>query len=172
MKNTIQKGFTLIELMIVVAIIGILAAIALPAYQDYTDRARVTEVIGILSGLKTQVAEAHASAASLAGAAGDVDTGDIADQSPLINSVTYNSTDTTTSANLPGDLTGPVNSAQFLAELDNTAFAGMGATTDKMGLRAVEGTGGSLLWQCGVDTGDEPIDDGLLPASCREAIDM
>lgn len=55
--KTMQKGFTLIELMIVVAIIAILAAIALPAYQDYTRRSRVTEGLSLAAGSKTAVAE-------------------------------------------------------------------------------------------------------------------
>jgi type IV pilus assembly protein PilA len=59
MKNT-QKGFTLIELMIVVAIIGILAAIAIPAYQNYTIRSQVTEGINLASGVETGVAEYYA----------------------------------------------------------------------------------------------------------------
>ena len=55
--KTIQKGFTLIELMIVVAIIGILAAIALPAYQDYTIRAKVSELVLAASAFRTSVTE-------------------------------------------------------------------------------------------------------------------
>ena len=66
MKRSIQKGFTLIELMIVVAIIGILAAVALPAYQDYTIRARVSEGVVLASSAKTMIGENSNTAVELA----------------------------------------------------------------------------------------------------------
>ena len=61
MKAQMQKGFTLIELMIVVAIIGILAAIALPAYQDYTARSQMSEALSLAGGARTAVSEFYTS---------------------------------------------------------------------------------------------------------------
>jgi type IV pilus assembly protein PilA len=80
MFKKVQKGFTLIELMIVIAIIGILAAIAIPAYQNYTIRSQVTEGLSLADGWKTAISEYYAqngsfpagSTTSTAGVAGDV----------------------------------------------------------------------------------------------------
>jgi type IV pilus assembly protein PilA len=67
MKRSMQKGFTLIELMIVVAIIGILAAVALPAYQDYTKKAKYAEVVSVANTYKTAVATCAQEAGTLTG---------------------------------------------------------------------------------------------------------
>ncbi|OUS10673.1 prepilin-type N-terminal cleavage/methylation domain-containing protein [Gammaproteobacteria bacterium 53_120_T64] len=68
-KHTNQQGFTLIELMIVIAIIGILAAVALPAYQDYVNRAKASEVILAMSSARTCVSEVYQSTGAMTNAA-------------------------------------------------------------------------------------------------------
>jgi len=107
-----QQGFTLIELMIVVAIIGILAAIALPAYSDYTKKAKVSEVMLAASGARTAVAEYAASNAALPPSSWVPET----QSSTYVTGVTWDGSKITANGNVPGaagniTLTATYNSA-------------------------------------------------------------
>ena len=136
MKN-VQKGFTLIELMIVVAIIGILAAIALPAYQDYTIRTKVSEVMLAASSAKNSVAEVAANDAVTTMPV----TVDVATQaSNYVQSVTYASgVITATARNIHTTVDGKV-----------------------IKLTGVEQANGQVIWTCGGD-----IDSKYRPSSCK-----
>ena len=142
--NKLQKGFTLIELMIVVAIIGILAAIAIPAYQDYTIRAQVSEGLNLTGACKAAVTEYYQDQGvfpttnALAGlAAANTITGKYTTQVAVgalgVCAATYGNE---ANANIAG-------AVLSMTPLDNT---------------------GSVSWDC---TGDATLVDKWLPAACR-----
>jgi type IV pilus assembly protein PilA len=85
----VQQGFTLIELMIVVAIIGILAAVAIPAYQDYTIRAKVSEVLVIASAARTSVAEYYLSTGDMPASTNQAGINDNAAQSDYVSGIAF-----------------------------------------------------------------------------------
>ena len=144
MKRSMQKGFTLIELMIVVAIIGILAAVALPAYQDYTVRAKVSEVILAASSAKVAVAEA-----AQAGSSGMESISVVASQqSKYVSDVTYTSSDVShgiITATATGDKSILSKTVQFAGELKPN---------------------GQVVWTCSAGASN-PMDAKFLPASCK-----
>ncbi len=138
-----NKGFTLIELMIVVAIVGILAAVAIPAYQDYTVRARVTEGLSLASSAKFAVEEAYQS--------------------------TNNFPATQTASGYIG-LTNPTDNVESVAIADNTGVITITYTDAAKGViltltPTADATSNILTWRCTVnDSGNYKY----VPQNCRQ----
>ncbi|WP_103916729.1 MULTISPECIES: pilin [unclassified Alcanivorax] len=164
MKKQMQQGFTLIELMIVVAIIGILAAIALPAYQDYTIRSKMSEVVLAASACRTTVTEVSQTGFAAAPAANGFGCGEDA-TGPVSQYVqTVQTTDAGVVQVEVRNIDGAVNGE--IVEL--RPFTDADATTAAVANDFVRGTAQPIrAWLCGPSASGS-LEDKYLPATCRD----
>jgi len=154
----LQQGFTLIELMIVVAIIGILAAVALPAYQDYTIRAKVSEVILALSACRTSITEVYQSGGTGPGAL-NWGCEAAAGTSKYVASIATDADGkvVATVQNLP--ITGAVSLVPMIDATNAASAAGV-PPAGNMGQ-------GLYGWRCGLAGDGTTLSSKYLPGSCR-----
>lgn len=160
-----QKGFTLIELMIVIAIIGILAAIALPAYQDYIARSQVTEALSLASGQKAAVAEYYSSKNTCPKNTTSDITGGLAKPSQIAGKyVKEVRVDENVSVSIQVGTTTITSKCGIVATMKSNGIS-QGIQGKKLGLYMAP-TSGAFAWQCG--KGDTTLEDKYLPASCQK----
>ncbi len=157
--RTLQKGFTLIELMIVVAIIGILAAVALPAYQDYTIRAKMSEVILAMSACRTSITEVYQSGPTTAPIADGwgCEILTASQQTKYVTAV-HTSIDGAVKATVQGMSSVVNTSVVTLVPLSNATVASVMSAGQSQTLYG---------WRCGLSTDGTTVPLKYLPGSCR-----
>jgi type IV pilus assembly protein PilA len=156
--KTLQKGFTLIELMIVVAIIGILAAVALPAYQDYTIRAKMSEVILGMSACRTSITEVYQSGGGNVGSMA-LNWGCEVDATQATKYLSAITTDDN------GVIQATVRAISASVDTSVLSLAPLSASAT---VAVYAGTAQSLFgWRCGSADDGTTVSIKYLPGSCR-----